>query len=1179
MTKMSLNSLQGLRGLLCALALIIPAVAVPATVTLTDAVLAAGTSASDVSAMGKLLEEVPRLPRRLIVELDEPALALRDASQSVVRTRKLDLVQQDSKAYINALRTRQDEMLTTLRHAVPSVRAATYRNEANQLKEHRYQIVLNGFAVELPSDTSVRDAIAIIQRIPGVKAVSPVRTYTLSMYASLPLIGAPSVWNTPVTGGRERAGAGIRVASMDTGVHKDAPMFSPAGFQYPYGFPSGGLGLSANNNGKIIASRIYVRPDDPPVADDDTPWPGAAGDSHGVHTAGTAAGNVVQAEYLGVTQELSGVAPGAWVMSYKVFNRTVSGNMTFDTPEGIAALEDIVRDGADVVNCSWGDGPSSSGGEYDPLDTALRNAWHAGVFVSLSAGNSGPNKATLDHPSADYIVVAATSSGGSFSPGSLTVTTPAPVPDTLNGMKIDIGLFGAMPAVGSSVTYLLKSARSIDPDNIDGCTHWEGTPFSGTAALISRGNCDFSQKVINAQSAGAEFVVIYNHIDDRVQTMSCGFGSCEEITIASIFIGKTDGERLVEWSDQHAGEARFSVLYTAYQKGNRPDEVIDFSSRGPGVGNTLKPDIAAPGVDILSQGYAAGIQGEAKHFGYGQVSGTSMAAPHIAGAAALLKQRYPLWSPADVKAALMSTAEFMDIYNSDGSPAQPLDIGAGRVNLVRALAPGVLPDPPSLGFGVIEKEQSLSKVMTLRNVTNAELVYQIRGVDTSVGFDQIKPLAGFSVSPSTVQLAPYQSVQITVTFDSAAREGVGDAQGYFLLEGLGPTASFPVWARVATPTAELTDVLVVDVDGSSFDPALTDYRAIYTQALGALGLTTTTIDVEPAAVALDAAIPEAAQLNGYRALVLFSGDNRQPALTGVDLDRLVEYAHGGGLILLMGNNLLSAVMDPQAYFYTQFMGDQPLADSVTQGAEPSLPVIASDSAPPAFKSLFLDLGGSDSGNDNTSIDELPFVSTHSRKSILKYSGRGASDRGIVLNVFKAQPTLEIPGTTNHARIVYAGFGLEAVNNDTGATTREELLKALFDWAWEIPQGTIENLSSENASALTRFDATFVSSLDGVAPVAWRWDPGDGSGVKGPFNVNMLVHSYEKCGEYKVRVEIDDSFGNRTVNSLDTTVTQCRAAEVVKPGSGSGAFGPNDGLFIVTLLALARRARRGRGWRS
>ncbi len=171
-----------------------------------------------------------------------------------------------------------------------------------------------------------------------------------------------------------------------------------------------------------------------------------------------------------------------------------------------------------------------------------------------------------------------------------------------------------------------------------------------------------------------------------------------QVTIPSIFIGQTNGQGLVAWHAQKGADSSVTLDNAAFQAGNTPDLIANFSSRGPGVGEVLKPDIAAPGVNIMSQGYGPGT-GEDRHLGFGQVSGTSMASPHVAGAAALIRQVYPTWSNAAIKSAMMSTSKYMNIFNENGTPAQPLDMGAGRLDLTNVLDPGVLLAPPSVSFG------------------------------------------------------------------------------------------------------------------------------------------------------------------------------------------------------------------------------------------------------------------------------------------------------------------------------------------------------------------------------------------------------------------------------------------------------------------------------------------------
>ncbi|MEZ4719434.1 MAG: S8 family serine peptidase, partial [Caldilineaceae bacterium] len=339
-----------------------------------------------------------KLSHRLIVELDSPPLAVayRDRVGAAGVNGRLNVNAPDAQTYIAQLQAEQAAFVADMGSVLQDASVSTFINELGVAEQASYQIVFNGLAVD-PGSADREEAKQKLARMPGVKAVYYDRAYETQLYTSTTLIGATTVWAE--AGGAANAGKGVKVASMDGGLHKDAAMFDGTGWSYPAGYPADGLGLTANNNGKIIASRVYFRSWDPPAPGDENPWPGVAGTSHGTHTGSTAAGNCVDnVEYLGYNVgTMCGVAPGAWLMSYRVFYASVNGNESFYTAEGVAALEDIVADGADVLNNSWGEGPISEGGQFDPIDQALINAANAGIFVSMSNGNSGPNLGTSDH--------------------------------------------------------------------------------------------------------------------------------------------------------------------------------------------------------------------------------------------------------------------------------------------------------------------------------------------------------------------------------------------------------------------------------------------------------------------------------------------------------------------------------------------------------------------------------------------------------------------------------------------------------------------------------------------------------------------------------------------------------------------------------------------------------------
>jgi minor extracellular serine protease Vpr len=289
-----------------------------------------------------------------------------------------------------------------MEQAVPSARVGAFLNESGLRRSSRvYQVAFNGLAVEIGAADAAAAHVMRLSKLPGVKAVYADRLYTTQLYTSTALINAPVVWASwagapmpaPTSRSRRWTAAHImpRRCSDGTGA-----------MTYPPGYGPNGLGLTANNNGKIIVSRAYYRTWDPPVATDNTPLARHRGHparrAHGFdggrqcHDGVTYGGTLVGT--------ISGVAPRAYVMSYKVFYDSVNDNGGFYTAEGLAALEDIVMDNADVVNNSWGGGPGSRRRRIaDALDTALTNAFDAGVFVSMSAGNSGPGNGTTDHPS------------------------------------------------------------------------------------------------------------------------------------------------------------------------------------------------------------------------------------------------------------------------------------------------------------------------------------------------------------------------------------------------------------------------------------------------------------------------------------------------------------------------------------------------------------------------------------------------------------------------------------------------------------------------------------------------------------------------------------------------------------------------------------------------------------
>lgn len=1107
----------------------------------------------------------------LIVELQSPPLAAVYKTQlqsAVAANGRLDANSAAAQSYMAQLEAEQAAFVSQMQAVLPNATVGQYYadDQLRMLKPLSYRVVFNGMAVN-PGTSDPEAARRLLSQIPGVKAVYQDAPHYTDLYTSTTLINAPVVWD--VLGGRENAGWGVKFASMDGGVHKDAPMFSNADgkFQYPNGFGPFGKGLINNNNGKIIVSRAYFRSWDPPqTADpgkngcgDACAWPGPAGTSHGVHTASTAAGRVItDAMYSGLNVgTISGVAPGAWVMSYKVFYGSVRGDGSFYNAEGIAALEDIAMDGADVLNNSWGSGPSSNGNLGDPLETALANAAASGVFISMSAGNAGPSASTLDHPLSDYINVAASSTGGTLASGKVSI----PGREDLQDIPFTTASFGEPLPPGQVMTYTVLPGEVVDPSNALGCNPWPAGTFNGKAALILRGSCEFGVKVLNAEQAGAVFVIVYNHAAGGEGLINMGPGAVgDQVTISSIFIGHTAGVAIVEDYNNDPTSASLVVNTIAFQVGNTPDRITSFSSRGPTVGLGLKPDIAAPGENILAQGYTPGAEGEEQYFGYGQASGTSMAAPHVAGAAVLVRQAYPNWTNAQIKSALMTTSKYTDVYNFDGTPAQPLDMGAGRLDLARVLDPGVLVDPVNVSFGAVHTGTAQSLVVTVMSVATQTETYQLSTLYTGDGFTMTTALAGFSVEPASITLEPGASAQFTVTVDPAASQGIGENQGFIVMDGPTHDAHMPVWARVI-PATPLADVLIIDNSASGIFG--TDYLSVYTSTLEALGKSYAVVDTMDS-FGEATTIPEPAQLAGYEAVLWFTGDNfisngapyGIPGLLGLtnqDQFNLLDYLNNGGTLIAMGQDVASTVSaattDPNAsyvWIYNWGLASYWLQDSISNNGVPSAFVTTVPGVRPVFPNLAIKL-------NQRYVDEIrPSVDDYGRGGVpvLQYGGPFNRQNGYVAMAHRDQPSLEFPDLSYNGRAFYATFGLEGMDvvTVTGATMSAspvQLLGAVMNWTEaEAGEATISDITPVTTTAMTLFRADYVPNepVDTLAAaaataIAWRWDFGDGS----PYvtsSTPVAGHTYW-CwfdNTYTVRVEITDSTGNRTVASQEMDVS-------------------------------------------
>ncbi|KAL2241945.1 CO(2)-response secreted protease-like [Sesamum indicum] len=554
---------------------------------------------------------------------------------------------------------------------------------------HTYSHGFLGFAARL-SDKEAK----LIAKRPGVVSVFPdpvLQLHTTHSWDFLKYLDStPKVPTDSSSSGEDTI-----IGFLDTGIWPESESFNDEGIG---AIPSRWKGTcmegenftSSSCNRKIIGARYY---DDPELGIPGTPRDNVG---HGSHVASTAAGRPVSgASYYGLAKGTAkGGSPGSRIAMYRV----CPSNFCIGSAI-LKGFDDAIADGVDVLSVSLGFSPSELFSD-NPIIIGAFHATEKGIIVVCSAGNSGPSSATVDNAAPWILTVAATTIDRDFQSdvvlgGNKVIKGGAINFSDLNKSPV-YPLIDGLSAKSESSQQGDDDARNCNPGSLDGdkvkekivlCEN-KVRPFGTTI------------KYETLKDQGAIGMVL---IDDDLRQLETTY---TDFPVTAVI--EEDGAEILSYINSSSNPVA-TILPTVVIPNYKPAPVVAlFSSRGPvfGVGNLIKPDITAPGQNILAawspNSDELTLPGREPAL-YGIISGTSMSCPHVSGLAAAVKSQHPTWSPAAIRSAIMTTA--IQRNNSDapiitetGSIATPYDIGAGEISLTGPLQPGLIYETETMDY-------------------------------------------------------------------------------------------------------------------------------------------------------------------------------------------------------------------------------------------------------------------------------------------------------------------------------------------------------------------------------------------------------------------------------------------------------------------------------------------------
>lgn len=606
-----------------------------------------------------------------------------------------------------------------------------------------------------------------------VLAVHPVRQFRLLLDHALPIHRVIDAWNTV---GIDNAGAGIKIGIIDSGVDTSHPGFQDPSLAVPDGFPKANTDEDlAFTNNKVIVARSYVNmlsKPDPDVSPRDHL-------GHGTATAMVAAG-VANA---GPLATITGVAPKAWIGSYKVFGSPGVNDLGSEDAV-LKAIDDAVKDGMDVLNLSLGSDVASRP-ENDLEVQALERAASVGVVVVAAAGNAGPDPATIASPANGPSVIAV---GASANNRQFAATASVD-----NGSQL-LALAGTGPKPDVPIAAPIVDLAAIDSTAL-ACAALPADSLAGRIALILRGVCTFEDKLNNAQAAGALAALIYTD-KDRPSPITMAAGSA---TLPALMIGYQDGINL----KQQLGAGSQAVLqFTSTAVSVSADALADFSAKGPNLDSAIKPDLVAVGTNIYTAAETIDPEGIIYNTsGYSVEQGTSFSAPLVAGAAALLKAARPGLTAADYRSLLINSSAPLSL--GDGF-ARAQQAGTGRLDVLASLNATAAMYPASVSFGVDAGGATVSRQLNITNTGAKDTTYLLSVVPRDGSPAPVLPAARVALPARGTTNLPVQL--------ATAGLGPGQYEGYIsIVDGnTNAESRVPYWYAVPSGVPTYVTVLYTD---------------------------------------------------------------------------------------------------------------------------------------------------------------------------------------------------------------------------------------------------------------------------------------------------------------------------------------------------------------------------------